>query len=282
MKQIVVGVDFSKTSLLALQYALNMARHTDSDVLMVNVQKHLDHGVPLSTDERRGPEDVVQQFESLVEKHRGDIPGQLNYAVRDGKVHDEIANQAKYSDAWLVVVGAHGLSGFEEFWMGTDSYRVVATSMCPVITLRKGYDVMRPMKKVVIPIDSTLETTQKVPFTIDLAKRFNAQVHVLSLYSAMMSGIKEKVDGSSHETMRQVELAGLELVQENAVSDNITLAAIEYAKQVDADLISIMTEQEFAPRNIFLGPYAQQMVNRSPIPVLSMHTKVLMRDQHFG
>jgi hypothetical protein len=37
-----------------------------------------------------------------------------------------------------------------------------------------------------------------------------------------------------------------------------------------ADLISIMTEQE-TPANILLGPHAQQMVNQSPVPILSIH-----------
>jgi nucleotide-binding universal stress UspA family protein len=45
---------------------------------------------------------------------------------------------------------------------------------------------------------------------------------------------------------------------------------------VDADLIAIMTEQETTTANIFLGPYAQQMVNHSPIPVLSMRAKELL------
>jgi hypothetical protein len=34
-----------------------------------------------------------------------------------------------------------------------------------------------------------------------------------------------------------------------------------------------MTEQETKTSNIFLGPYAHQMVNHSPFPVLSIHAK---------
>ncbi len=37
-----------------------------------------------------------------------------------------------------------------------------------------------------------------------------------------------------------------------------------------------MTEQETTTANIFLGPYAQQMVNHSPVPVLSMRAKELV------
>lgn len=111
---------------------------------------------------------MVQPF--LIAKHRADDTVRVEFTVKEGRIHEEIANLARCSDAWLVVVGAHGLSGFEEFWMGTQSYRVVSTCMTPVITVRQGYDLDRPIKTVVIPIDNTLETTQKVPFTLDLAR----------------------------------------------------------------------------------------------------------------
>jgi nucleotide-binding universal stress UspA family protein len=56
-------------------------------------------------------------------------------------------------------------------------------------------------------------------------------------------------------------------------AENTTLSTIEYANEVNADLIVIMTEQEKTLSNIFLGPYAQQMVNQSHIPVLTISVR---------
>jgi nucleotide-binding universal stress UspA family protein len=47
---------------------------------------------------------------------------------------------------------------------------------------------------------------------------------------------------------------------------------IDYAKSIDADLISIMTEQDNNLSTGIIGPNAQQIVNHSPIPVLSFHS----------
>ena len=46
---------------------------------------------------------------------------------------------------------------------------------------------------------------------------------------------------------------------------------ISYAQKLDANLISIMTEQETSTANLWMGPYAHQTVNHSPFPVLSIH-----------
>ena len=55
----------------------------------------------------------------------------------------------------------------------------------------------------------------------------------------------------------------------------ITSATLKFAEENNADMVCIMTEQETSSANILLGPYAQQMVNHCPIPVLSVHPKNL-------
>ncbi len=54
---------------------------------------------------------------------------------------------------------------------------------------------------------------------------------------------------------------------------NITNVTIAYAEKINADLIVIMTEQEPQIGSFFLGKFAQQMVNNSPVPVLVVPTR---------
>ena len=58
---------------------------------------------------------------------------------------------------------------------------------------------------------------------------------------------------------------------EKTACENITTATLEYADSINADLIVIMTEQEKKLSNIMLGSYAQQMIHRSMVPVLTIH-----------
>jgi hypothetical protein len=59
---------------------------------------------------------------------------------------------------------------------------------------------------------------------------------------------------------------------EDRHGDNLTDITLDYANRVDADLISIMTEQERNPSNLLLGSYAHQMINKSYIPDLLIPT----------
>jgi hypothetical protein len=120
----------------------------------------------------------------------------------------------------------------------------------------------------VLPIDSTTETRQKATFTGYLAKKHNAMIHILSLYSTKVKAIRRNVDSYSEQVGKYFDDEGVKYIITSKEVDNIADGMIEYGKSVDANLISIMTQQESTTANLWMGPYAQQTVNRSPIPVL--------------
>jgi nucleotide-binding universal stress UspA family protein len=171
----------------------------------------------------------------------------------------------------LIVTGTHGASGFEEFWIGSNANKIVSSSYCPVITIRGGINFQRPLKRIVLPIDSAEETRQKSSFTGFIAKRHNAEIYILKLYTSKLKTMRQKVDIYAAQVAGYFEEERIKCHTDQVVCENISDATIEYAAKIDANLIAIMTEQETTTANIFLGPYAHQMVNHSPFPVLSIH-----------
>jgi nucleotide-binding universal stress UspA family protein len=278
MKHIIVAIDFSRSSLHALEYAINLANRIKANIILVWVDN-------TKSDESVYPDlmigsrkEITNSFDEIVAKFNPFLKeGEITYKIRKGKVHIEVANQAKYSDAMLVVAGAHGVSGFEEFWIGSNAYRIVTYSPCPVITIRTDFTLSKDIKKIVLPIDSTLETRQKVPFSTILAKYFSSEIHVISLQNTTIKAVRQKVDNYTDQVKKYLEQEKVPFIHESVDAENITNATIEYANKIAADLIAIMTEQEMTTANLFLGAYAQQMVNHSPIPVLNIHAKEYVR-----
>lgn len=280
MKQIIVATDFSKCSLHALEYAINLANKIKANILLVWVDNtRSDESV--YTDTTQGSrKEITEGFDEIIEEYNSKLdPGEITYKIRKGKVHIEVANQAKYSDAMLVVAGTHGVTGFEEFWIGSNAYRIVTYAPCPVVTVRTNHEFSNDMNKIVVPIDSSLETRQKLTFTTKIAKYFKSEMHILSLYSTSIKAVKQKVDNYTLQVKKYLEEENVNFVIEKVNAENITNSTINYANDINADMIAIMTEQEMTTANLFLGAYAQQMVNHSPIPVLSVHAKEYIRIQ---
>ena len=274
MKTILVPIDFSADSINALEHAIKFANAVKANIRMVHVQKSKNFKVPkyFIDFERMYSNNVDDYFKVILEKYKPKIMLGFDYVVRNGKVYREIVEQAIKDDAYLIIIGTHGISGFEEFWIGSNSYRVVSNAECPVVTIRNGY-LRKTIKKIVLPIDMTIESRQKTNLTVEIAKFFNSEIHVVSVKETNTPAVVEKIERYVVQTTEYIKKKGIKCVNDSLLGSNITESTIEYAISVDAELISIMTEQVSSTKNLWLGKYAQQMVNHSPIPVLSNHPK---------
>ena len=271
-KIIIVGVDFSKGSMHAIKFAISVANRLKGNVMLVHVMKPQREESIFSDDRNELRKEAKKRLEELAHKHKFEMrAGKLMYKIRSGRVEREIVNQAKYHDAYMVVVGTHGISGFEPFWIGSNAYRIVTHAPCPVVTIRYGEDARKSISKIVLPIDSTMESRQKVPFTSELAKAFNAEILILGLVSsrAMKTLITSYCKQVEKYLLNHGVINSIHFIE----AENITDATINFARENNVDLIAIMTEQETTLSNLLLGSYAQQMINHSHLPVLSLRSK---------
>lgn len=271
-KRILVPVDFSGDSINALEHAIFIANNIDADVRMIHVMATKNFDVPFyfkEIDQFVG-KTADQFFKILMDKYEPQVKNTLDYKVRKGKIYEEITNQAKYGEAYLIMMGTHGASGFEEFWAGSNAYRVVVNSSIPVITIRHGV-LTRRMKRIVLPIDETKDTKNKVPMTTELAGFFGAELHVVSVCESDEKDVKARLASSVKQVKEYIESKHQKCITDELSGQNITEMIIDYAKKIDADLIAIMSTQPSSPKNFWMGAYSQQMVNHSPIPVLTMN-----------
>jgi nucleotide-binding universal stress UspA family protein len=274
MANIIAAIDFSDCSVNALEHAVSIAARGTLDVHMIWVNNPSVTKTTIYSESSSGLiDEIKKQFGKLVDKYKPMLPDSvIDFVIREGKVYREIIDEAKEMESLCIVMGTHGVSGFEQFWIGSNANKLISVAICPVITLRAGIDIKHEMKCILMPIDSTLDTRQKVPFTAYLARIFDAEICVLAVYASKYKSIRKTVDEYTDQVCEYFEDEGIRFKRDELVcDDNLTLATIEYAKKIKANLISIMTEQETSPFNLLIGPYAQQMVNNSPFPVLSIN-----------
>lgn len=275
MSNIIAAVDFSDCSINALEHAVSIANRGLLDLHMVWVNNPSVTKTTIYSDTSSDLIDQIKgQFAKLIEKYKPRLPeNEIDYVIREGKVYREIIDEAKEMDSICIVMGTHGASGFEQFWIGSNANRLISVAHCPVITLRSGISIKHDLERIVMPLDSTLDTRQKVPFTAYLAKLFDAEIHILKIYSSKVKAIQRTIDEYAEQVVDYLEDEEIPYVVDAVQADNLTVSTIEYAQKVKANLISIMTEQETKMYNLLIGPYAQQMVNTSPFPVLSINPK---------
>lgn len=277
MKAIVVGVDFLNESFAALKMAVIIARKTNAKIMLVFVNK-FDRAKPIfKTTSGKLKQEVEKRFETLINKYSDKLPANhIEYRILEGKrVQHVINKEAENCQADLIILGTKGDGGFKLFSKST-AFEIVEKATIPVITIRDGARVPIEIKTILIPIDATLETRQKIPFSAHMAKICGAEIHLLAIYHSEVQTVRENVERYTRQAAEYLESNQIDFIVKSIETSDIVNESVKYANLINADIISIMTSQITTISNIWKGSYAEQLIDQCPIPVITVPSKELI------
>lgn len=276
VKKILIPLDFSKTSTLALEHAAHLCKAFGSELHLLHIYNSSTvdvlpnlKAVSAQVDNRSEILQLVSdEMDAIGKRFKDKFDVHYSIEVREGAITKEITKEAKEIGADLIVMGTHGVSGFEEFFIGSNAYRTVTSAPIPVLTVQAHAERIG-FKNIVLPVDGTQHTRDKVSQAVTFAEAFDSTVHIVGLYKKE----DEEDQAVFNLKMKQIEdhfdHKGIKHTTEHLHGDNIAKLTMNYAEKINADLTIIMTDQENYT-GFFVGPYAQRIVNHSKIPVLSV------------
>ncbi len=255
-----------------VQLALLFSRKIPVTIELVYVLQKITEHKPSSLDAER--EYAEKQLNTLVEKFRPLLgkDSKLQYIIKKGRIYQEVVNQAQSYSESIIAASTHGASGFQEFFIGSNAYRIISATDRPVITIRRG-NCPENIGRIVLPVDNTIDSRQKVPFTIDLAKLFRAEIHVVGIQTSKSEREMKRIRSYVGQVAGFIQ-GKTGVVTNEVQGDNVADMVVNYARSVKADMISITTEQS-AGLSLIIGNTAHQVLNKSEIPVLSQSPKNL-------
>jgi len=141
-KRILCPIDFSASALLALGFALDLARQADGRVTLLHVVEGHPNVEP-RTWAQFDMTGLIQQITTdAQERLRALIADEsrtwveIDDLVLEGRAHREILHQADAMAADLIVMGAQGHTGLDLAVFGSSTQYVVRSAKCPVLVVR--------------------------------------------------------------------------------------------------------------------------------------------------
>lgn len=142
LKTIVVGLDFSETSLEALDLAKDLAERLDARLVVVHaVMVHVAApalpatyaGEDLNALFTHADEAARRRVESILAQEG--LAGRVVAEVRPGDAVTTLLDVAAEQDADLIVVGTHGRRGVARLMLGSVAENVVRSAGRPVLAV---------------------------------------------------------------------------------------------------------------------------------------------------
>jgi len=202
--------------------------------------------------------------------------------LKIGKAAKEILKAADSYDVDLIAMSTH--THVDEKYtkknaIGSTTNHVVRESKVPVFTFNSNVHLNK-IEKILLPLDLTVSTKQKVSHAIQLAKSIHASIAIVSVLDSLKLGdIEVELDQQLGQVKDFIEEANIpctaELIESKSGAKSVAQTILNYSEKVEADLIMIMTQQENKLVEFFMGSSAQTMIRLSEIPVMSIIPKDL-------
>lgn len=279
LKKILIPLDFSETALLALEHGAHMASLFKADIILLHVLKpnlpvYMAENMPVPIDIMQYEEQrATQKLEKLSSEIRHKYGVAVESLCATGFVCTTIVSIGEEYKADLIIMGTHGISGFSERFIGSNAYKVVNDSTCPVITVQT-HAVEKGFKDIVLPIDHSFYSRQKVAHAVEIAKHYGSRIHILGLSHTKDETELNKLRIKLEQVEEFIDKRGIKYGKKIKIGTNYATLTMDYAGEKYADLIMIMTEWEEDLTGLFIGPFARQIVNHSRIPVMSIRPEV--------
>ncbi len=267
MTNFIVPVDFSVDSLKGLEWAVLFSKKTSVNIQLVYVLTNSSNFQPSVVEQEH--KYAQAQFKKLIQEYQPKLgnDSKIRFIIKKGKVYREIVNQANSYKNAVVSASTHGASGFEELFIGSNALKIMAATEQPVFTLRKP--VPADIKKIVIPIKLHRATRQKATIAANIAEIFGAELHVVAISTGRSKRDMERLESYAKQVNNYFKARELKSVFKSLFGESLPTLTCNYAEAVDADLTIIMSSA-VDKWNVFLGSYAQQMVNRTSTPLLNI------------
>lgn len=143
-KKILVGFDFSRHSIEAVRHAAELARRFEGGVQALYVlarevqPAYYDYWSQIARADLADIEEEARKAlrDAVLKEGLSEI--ELHVVTTNSTAQREIVDFAKSNEIDLIVMGTHGLSGFEHVLLGSTTERVVRSASCPVLTYKLG------------------------------------------------------------------------------------------------------------------------------------------------
>lgn len=287
---ILVPIDFSEVAQNALGHALKVADVYKNEIALLHI---MDEGNFIgnlfggNNNIELVKEAIDMKLDKIIAESNKAYPNvKINKLIESGKIYKVISNIANEGNYDSIIMGTNGASGLQQI-TGSNASRVINYANVPVVVVKEK-SIGNGYEKIVLPIDLTRESRQKVRWAVHVAKKFNSTIHVI-YENATNEEFRNRIHAVVNQTQDILSSNGAKFVlrglEEDKYPDSFAEDTLAYANEIDADLIMIMSQQEKGFNEFLLGSYAQQIVNnggRIPIMCINSNDAGIILDGIFG
>jgi nucleotide-binding universal stress UspA family protein len=285
-KHILVPLDGSKLAEAAIPAAASLAQTLTAPVTLLHIieqdapqEIHRDHHLTQA-------DEAAAYLKNVAE--RGFPPGvDVAIHVHTAAVKDVPGSIAEHATREfqpdLIVMCTHGESGVRELLYGSIAQQVVAQGLTPLLLIKPRTDTPTSFRlyKILVPLDTGTIHDASLPVAQQLARAYDANIHLLTVIPTFGTVAGETAAASSALLEIAVENAADDLQEhlDELKDDRLQATAevgrgdpakeiVDLAERLSVDLIVLTTHRKAGTAAFWARSVAPNVVRRAHVPIL--------------
>ena len=260
-KPILIPTDFTVIAQYAIELAVPFARLTNTGIVLVHIVKK---AAEIS--------DATAKVELEADKASKEYGVPVKGVVREGSIFSTIGETVTELDASLVLMGTHGVKGMQKL-TGSWALKVIVSSKVPIIVVQTN--PKKSVDKIVFPVDYKRENREKIGWAYYVAKLFNSKVFILRAEPARDKKIEQSIRTNLSFTEKFLRSKNIDFdVTVAQGKESFAKESLQFAEDLNADLILITTTKGITKVDFVLGPSEEGIItNSANIPVMCVNPR---------
>ena len=301
--RILVPLDGSRRAEWALPMAASIARRTGGRLLLIGVTPPLAHvGAAMAMAE--GPfsemyrQRIETEMQSYLEHSRESVAQATGLPVaarlRNGRVVDSILDEARQTDAGLIVMTSHGRGPVSRAWLGSVTDALIRRASVPVLVQRTledeapDLDADHAFDPIVVALDGSEEAEQSLTAAAALARSFGVGLsvlrvleppytigspylpHTVSMNVEALSSRRLVANEYLASVARRMEAPDLPVRPHLVVASDVPRAITRTVAEQPNGLLVLTTHARHGVGRMLLGSVADKVLRTAGGPVLTL------------
>ena len=284
LAKILLPVDFSERSALAVRYARELALHFHSQVILAHALPplHSEFGTPMAGSM------LVDVYRSRAEQAERDLNAfepealaglDVRRLLLHGDPAPKIVELAHEEHVDLIAMPTHGYGPFRRFILGSNTAKVLHDADCPVWTgvhIEEARPLDAPFRKILCAVDLGPQSARALAWASWLQREFQGHLTLIHAIAAHGEAFDEP-DLSWRSGIREIaEEELLRLQRETGAEADLLLEAGEPARIICSAAARVGAGTVIIGRGSAAGNFGRLRTNsyaiirQSPCPVVSV------------
>ncbi|MBD1386734.1 universal stress protein [Mucilaginibacter rigui] len=273
IKNILIPVDLTETSLNALNTGIQMAKRHLAQLHLLYVQDFMDHYPKMGQMVTLEPimDEVYLKDKVLLEKIVQTVfcTHQVNCSLQitSGNRPIIISDKARELNIDLIIIGTDPNIDKKSYLNDSLPYKVLQHVDCHVLTVPASKEVNR-FERIIFPVTSQENPVEKLKLSQSFIAGNNARVSIIGLVKTQDLTFLSTIRNVSDQIKRRVSRFAESVTRKSVYTLNPAKDLKKICEDEDAQLIIVQGNTNRNLKQFFFGNFTQRMIRNAEVAVL--------------